>query len=422
MVIEMLSTGDEVLQGDIVDTNAAWAGQQLAECGLKFARRQTIADDLSTLVSVLDECCRRADWLLVNGGLGPTSDDLSAQAAAVLLDVPLELNQFWLENLKRWYANKQREMPESNIKQAMLPVGAELIDNPIGTACGFAIVHHDCQVLFTPGVPSEFKQMLSQQWLPRLPKGDHAPIKRFFTFGLSESGVDQRLQQLVLPAGARLGFRAARPSIEIKVFAPSALQSALREVHQQIRNILGTELFSEDSGDWAALIQQLMLAKELKLACAESCSGGLLASQLIKVAGSSGYFERGFVTYTNLAKQQMLGVSESLLTHFGAVSVEVAQAMAQGALAHSDADIALSITGIAGPDGGSDEKPVGTVCFALATETQCFSQCLQLTGRTRTAIRETAVATALDMLRRYLRQQPMWGEYDLIKRIREEQS
>ncbi|MFM2482502.1 CinA family nicotinamide mononucleotide deamidase-related protein [Celerinatantimonas sp. YJH-8] len=420
MIIEMLSTGDEVLQGDIVDTNASWVGQQLSELGLKFSRRQTVADDLPTLIEVMDEACRRADWLLVNGGLGPTSDDLSNEAAAKLLGVPLELNNRWLESIEQWYQKLDRVMPKSNIKQAMLAQGAEMIPNPIGTACGSIIRHHQCQVLFTPGVPSEFKRMVTDHWLPRLgSKNDQVTIKRFFTFGLSESGVNDRFAALQLPEHVRLGYRAARPHIEIKVFSEQCRHQETERVYQDIRHLLGAQLFSEDSGDWCALLQQQMIAKHLKLTVAESCTGGMLASQIVGQAGSSEYFERGFVTYTNLAKEQMLGVSHALLEQYGAVSTQVAAAMATGALAHSQADIALSITGIAGPGGGSESKPVGTVCFALASAGQCWVQHLQLPGRSRIAIRETAAATALDMLRRYLNQLPIAGEYDLIKRIEE---
>lgn len=418
----MLSTGDEVLQGDIVDSNAAWVGQQLLEQGLKFTRRQTVADDLEMLVDVLDESCQRADWLLVNGGLGPTSDDLSAQAAAQLLGVPLELNSYWVEQMQQWYTSKRKEMPKSNLKQAMLPQGAELVNNPIGTACGFIIRHHQCQVLFTPGVPSELKQMVNEQWLPRLQGEQKAAIKRFFAFGLSESGIAQRLDGMMLPPGFRLGYRAARPSIEVKVFSPEHATIAQQEqVNHQIRQLLGHEIFSEDTGNWAGALQQQMIERHLKLTCAESCTGGLLASQLVHESGSSAYFERGFVTYTNLAKQQMLNVDEHLLEKYGAVSNEVVLAMAQGALAHSDADIALSITGVAGPNGGSEDKPVGTVCFAIATAQKSYAQRLIVSSRGRTAVRETSVAITLDMLRRYLNDLPIFGQYDLIERVSWEQ-
>lgn len=417
----MLSTGDEVLQGDIVDTNASWVGQQLSELGLKFSRRQTVADDLSSLIEAIDEACQRSDWLLVNGGLGPTTDDLSTEAASQLLEVPLELHNEWLEAMQRWYQKLDREMPKSNIKQAMLPQGAELIDNPIGTACGFIIRHHQCQVLFTPGVPSEFKKMVTDHWLPRLGAGGDqgVTVKRFFTFGLSESGLSDRLDPLQLPSGVRLGYRSARPHIEIKIFSERYQHHEMEAVYQQIREQLGAQLFSEDHSRWCELLQQQMIAKKLRLTVAESCTGGMLASQIVAEAGSSAYFERGFVTYTNEAKQQMLEVPTNLLVTYGAVSTEVAGAMAKGALAHSEADVALSITGIAGPGGGSDEKPVGTVCFGLATDKLCVVQRQRLPGRSRTGIRETAAAVALDMLRRYLNDQPLLGDYDLIKRIDE---
>lgn len=420
MIIEMISTGDEVLQGDITDTNAAWLGQLLSDQGLRLTRRQTVADEMEEIIRALAEASQRADWVVVNGGLGPTSDDLSAEAVARFAKLPLVLHQPWLDKLESWFGAKGREMPRSNIKQAMLPEGAECIDNPVGTACGFVVRLGQCQLIFTPGVPSEFKRMMRDQWLPRLQtQGVAAPsIKRFFSFGLTESGINDRLGQLPLPAGVRLGYRSARPSIEVKVFAEHQTpDSELTELHQSIRELLGANLFSEDQGNWQQQIQQQMIDKGLKLTLAESCTGGLLASQLVHEAGSSAYLERGFVTYSNAAKQESIGVDEALIERYGAVSIEVAEAMAKGALSHSDADIALSITGVAGPTGGSDEKPAGTVCFALASQDCLVSQMLKLPSRGRTAVRETSAAIALDMLRRYLNQLPILGDYEVMTRV-----
>jgi nicotinamide-nucleotide amidase len=419
MIIEMISTGDEVLQGDIADTNAAWVGRELNELGLKITRRQTVSDDMSEIIRALTEASTRADWVLVNGGLGPTSDDLSAAAAAQFSGAPLTLDQSWLDQLTAWFEVQGRSMPQSNTKQAMLPLGAECIDNPVGTACGFVMRVGTCQFLFTPGVPSEFKLMVTQQWLPRLKgEGAAAPsVKRFYTFGVTESGLNDRLSQLDLPQGVRLGYRSERPRIEVKVFAEhSTPQDARVLLNQQIRTILGDNLFSEDDGNWQGVIQQRMIARGLKLALAESCTGGLLASQLIHEAGSSAYLDCSFVTYSNRAKVQAIGVDEAILERFGAVSPEVAAQMAMGALTHSCADIALSITGIAGPDGGSDDKPVGSVCFGFATRDGVISQSLLLPNRGRTAIRVTSAAIALDMLRRYLADLPILGEYELIQR------
>ncbi|GDY24381.1 nicotinamide-nucleotide amidohydrolase PncC [Agarivorans sp. Toyoura001] len=419
MKIEMLSTGDEVLQGDIADTNAAWCGQELNDLGLSFSRRQTVADNLDDIVDALNQAAERSDWVLVNGGLGPTSDDLSADAAAKLVGKALTLNQRWLDKLQQWYTDQNVIMPESNIKQAMLPAGAELVDNPIGTACGFIVEHAGAKLLFTPGVPSEFKRMLKEQWFPMLKAAApsaQGEVKRFYTFGLSESSLNDRFNDLVLPEGARLGYRSSRPSIEVKLFYPRQ-DEQFTQLSQHIRQELAENVFTEDQGNWALHIQQMMIAQGKKLVLAESCTGGMLAAELIAVAGSSAYLERGFVTYSNEAKQQSIGVAKETIEQFGAVSIETSQAMALGALQHSHADIALSITGIAGPEGGSEEKPVGTVCFTLAEGDCCISQQLLLSNRSRSVVRIMATAVAMDMLRRYLTNLPVAGDYQHLKRI-----
>ncbi|WP_026959700.1 CinA family nicotinamide mononucleotide deamidase-related protein [Aliagarivorans taiwanensis] len=429
--IEMLSTGDEVLQGDILDSNAGWLGQQLAECGLKFSRRQTVADDLVDIIDAMDQAAKRADWVIVNGGLGPTSDDLSAAAAAKLVGKPLVCFDDWLDKLQGWYDAQGKSMPQSNVKQAMLPEGAELVDNPIGTACGFVVGHHGARLLFTPGVPSEFKRMLSDYWFPLLSayqqqeqqqqQGQQLGVKRFYTFGLSESSLSDRLDSMALPQGMRLGYRSARPTIEVKLFGDTN-QPEFATTAQQLAEELGSHVFSEDRGDWSKYLGELLIAAKAKLALAESCTGGLIASELVAIPGSSAYLERGFVTYSNQAKMECLGVDEALLESFGAVSIEVAQAMAKGALTNSGADIALSVTGVAGPGGGSDEKPVGTVCFALATPDQCFSQRLKLAGRSRSAVRLVSAYVALDMLRRYLTGQEVCAVYDSMQTVDRQQS
>ncbi|BEU02526.1 nicotinamide-nucleotide amidohydrolase PncC [Agarivorans sp. OAG1] len=419
MKIEMLSTGDEVLQGDIADTNAAWCGQELNELGLSFSRRQTVADNMDDIVDALQQAAERSDWVLVNGGLGPTSDDLSAEAAARLTACELELNQDWLKQLEAWYVAQNTKMPESNIKQAMLPKGAVLVDNPIGTACGFIVEHAGAKLIFTPGVPSEFKRMLKEQWFPQLiaaAPNAQAKVKRFYTFGLSESSLSDRFKDLALPEGVHLGYRSARPSIEVKLFYPREAPQ-YEQLSQVVRNELADHVFTEDQGNWALHLQQLMIAQGKKLALAESCTGGMLAAELIAVAGSSAYLDRGFVTYSNQAKQQSIGVPTATIEQYGAVSIETSQAMALGALKHSEADIALSVTGIAGPSGGSEEKPVGTVCFTLAEGDKCISQQLLLSNRSRSVVRIMSTAVAMDMLRRYLTGSPVLGDYQHLKRI-----
>jgi nicotinamide-nucleotide amidase len=233
---------------------------------------------------------------------------------------------------------------------------------------------------------------------------------------LSESSLSDRFDQLELPKGVRLGYRSARPSIEVKLFYPSKTQQFDRLI-EKIRTELAEHVFTEDQANWALHLQQMMIAAGKKLVLAESCTGGMLASELVAVAGSSAYVERGFVTYSNLAKQQSIGVAGSVIEQFGAVSIETSQAMALGALKHSDADIALSVTGIAGPSGGSDEKPVGTVCFTLAEGEHCISQQLLMSNRSRSVVRVMSTAVAMDMLRRHLTGVPVVGEYQHLKRI-----
>ncbi|GAA5214578.1 CinA family nicotinamide mononucleotide deamidase-related protein [Corallincola platygyrae] len=419
--IVMISTGDEVLQGDIVDTNAAWLSQQLNENGLQMSWRLTVADELSDLSRAFSEASQYADWIIVNGGLGPTSDDLSAEAAANALGEPLKEFTSWIDVLLERYQSRGRVMPESNRKQALLPVSAVLIDNPVGSACGFVIELNGARLLFTPGVPSEFKLMVKEQILPRiLDAVEVTPpaMYRWLTFGLSESRLNDFLGKIELLEGMTLGYRSAMPSIEVKLKVVQGIeQQTVEHVISQIVDALGDNLFCHHNKGFAAEIQSLMLSREASLALAESCTGGMLASELVALAGSSAYFQRGYVTYSNEAKQQDINVPAQILEQYGAVSEQVAIAMAEGARAKAGTDYALSITGIAGPDGGTEEKPVGTVGFALATPDRTYSQLLRLPNRGRGLVRSVAAAMAMDMLRRYLIGKPVFGEYEFIKRV-----
>ncbi|RKF15775.1 CinA family nicotinamide mononucleotide deamidase-related protein [Alginatibacterium sediminis] len=421
--IEMLSTGDEVLQGDIADTNAAWLGQKLGDLGLKFQSRHTVADDLDDLVSSMRECAKRSDWVFVNGGLGPTSDDCSAQAAARLLGVELELYQPWLEQLQQWYARKNLVMPQSNAKQAMLPKGAEFVDNPVGTACGFIIEYEGAKLIFTPGVPSEMKKMALEQWFPRLPVSFDTGVKRFYSFGLSESWLNDKIDKLTLPLGARIGYRSARPSIEIKIFYDGRCGVDTRlSFEAQVRELIGSFLFCEDQGNWAQSLQDEMLVRKLKLSLAESCTGGMIADQLVAQAGSSAYFVGGIVAYSNSVKSQILKVSDKDLAQYGAVSLSVVEQMAQGVRQVLGSDIGIATSGVAGPDGGSESKPVGTVCFAISTANASFSQTLKFSSPGRHPIRVMATAVAMDMLRRYLNGLSLSADYQLASRIEQQGS
>lgn len=419
MKLEMISTGEEVLSGQIVDTNAAWFSAAMGELGLELQRRFTLGDRLQDLIDLFLERSKHADLILVNGGLGPTSDDLSAAAAAQAMGVPLQENQLWREHLEDWFHSRGREMPASNLKQCLLPAGAVLVDNPRGSAPGFRIKLNRAWLFFTPGVPTEFQAMVEQQFLPFLrsefPPPQASGLHKLLTLGHGESSLADRLDALPLPAGISLGYRPSPPHVEIKVFArgASALQ-ALPSVIASVRHILGAAVVSERFPSIAEEVHTLLREQGKSLALAESCSGGMLASQLVEYPGSSDYLQHSVVSYSNAAKEQLLDVPAATLSSFGAVSLEVAEAMAEGARRVLDADFALAITGIAGPDGGSAEKPVGTVVIALADRQQVQVQRLQLSQRSRRLVRIMSCAVALDMLRRGLLQQPAIVSYPFL--------
>ena len=424
MKVEIITTGEEVLSGQILDTNASWLSEILQQAGLPVTRRTTLGDRREDLVQGLLERSKVADLIIVNGGLGPTVDDLSAEVAGLALAEPLLRFEAWVKVLEERFAKMGRTMSPSNLKQALLPRSAEIIDNPVGTACGFVIRLNGAELYFTPGVPHELKRMIRGEILPRILKQSgirtHSLLKRLHTFGLAESHVGELLQTIELPSGLSLGFRTHIPSIEVKIMgrgpALSALEAQMEAAVAAVRGVLGEWVFCEDDYGLACQIQALMVSKGHRLALAESCTGGMISEQLVSVADSSQYFERGYVTYSNAAKIEMLAVPAELIKAHGAVSLQVARAMACGARTHAPVSHALAVTGLAGPGGGTAEKPVGTVGFALATAEGVVSQVLVLPDWGRTRIRLLAAAIALDMLRRHLTGLPVCATYDLLIR------
>lgn len=282
--VEMLSTGDEVLHGQIVDTNAAWLADVLFQHGLPMTSRSTVGDALPSLVEALQSRSQIADVLIVNGGLGPTSDDLSALAAATASNSHLVLHQEWLEKMEAWFAGRGRVMAPSNRKQAEIPANAELIDNPVGTACGFALQLNRCWIFFTPGVPSEFKVMVEQEILPRLQARFDLPepplCLRLTTFGRGESDIAAELEPLPLPEGVVMGYRSSMPIIEIKLTGPASQRVAMEQVWQQVRLLLAECTIFEGTEGLPVWLAQQLAARGLTLAVSESYTAGLLQWQL----------------------------------------------------------------------------------------------------------------------------------------------
>ena len=403
----IVSQGEEILTGLVTDTNANFLCGRLTDLGLRVRGVITAGDRTEEIASALSRATEAADVVVCTGGLGPTDDDLTAEAAALAFGRPLEFDPDAMAQVEQRFAVIGRSPARSDRRQAMLPRGAQLVPNALGTAPGFSIETkpgHRCW--FLPGVPSEMKPMWYDSVAPgaRAMLNQSPPLRLIFrVLGRGES----RLQDLLgdLPErypGIELGFRAHMPENQVKLVADAALSSVLAQAAASVRERLGNDLFSEDEDvGLAEVVEQLLLARGERLALAESCTGGLIGHLCVSVPGSSQWLDRDFVTYSNEAKEQMVAVQKETLREFGAVSEETATEMAQGARAAAATHWAVAVTGISGPSGGSADKPVGTTCFAVAGPAGTRSRTLRF-GRDRNSNRSWAAAIALDMLRRQL--------------------
>lgn len=405
MKIATLSIGDELLCGEVVDTNAAHIAAGLYDAGARVLRHLTVGDDEDAIVAALSELASASDALIVTGGLGPTPDDLTAAAAARAAGTRLELCDAALQHLARFAERISGDLHPANQRQALLPKGCSLIANPLGTACGFTLDIGACVVSFLPGVPFEMERMLKDSVLPALieRQGGQAGLRTTFKlFGISEAAAAARLHGC-LAAGppVQLAYCVKFPEIHLILRSQAQHRELLEAAAAAVRDRLGSFIFAEDDQTMDTALASLFKGSGLSLALAESCTGGMIAARITALPGSSSYFLEGDVTYSNEAKTRMLQVPEELIAEKGAVSAEVACAMATGARLAAGSDLALSVTGIAGPDGGTPEKPVGTVFMALADATSCRVSRYNFQGD-RAGVRSITCFTALDWLRTYL--------------------
>ncbi|EOC5413112.1 nicotinamide mononucleotide deamidase-related protein YfaY [Klebsiella quasipneumoniae] len=387
--VEMLSTGDEVLHGQIVDTNAAWLADFFFNQGLPLTRRNTVGDDLDALVAILRERSEQADVLIVNGGLGPTSDDLSALAAATAKGEGLILHPEWLETMTRFFAERGRPMAESNRKQAEIPASAEMINNPVGTACGFAIQLNRCLMFFTPGVPSEFKVMVEQEILPRLRQRFTLPeppvCLRLTTFGRSESELAQNLNPLTLPPGVVMGYRSSMPIIELKLTGPAEQRDAMLALWPEVRKVAGDSLIFEGTEGLPAQIARCLQERQLSLTLSEQFTGGLLALQLSR-AGAPLLASEVVPAQEETLAQAARWAAERRINHFAGL------ALAVSGQENDHLNVALA-------------TPEGT--FALRVK---FS----VTRHSLAVRQEVCAMMALNLLRRWLNGQPLASEHGWI--------
>lgn len=421
---EIVSIGTELLLGDVLDTNSKFFASELARIGIDCFYRSTVGDNKDRIKSTLKVAFDRSDIVITSGGLGPTADDLTTECIAEMFGVPLQLDEKVLAEIEAMFSERKLVMPETNKKQAMRPHGANILPNRNGTAPGIIwLVSRDIlsahgiseperkRVVMTfPGVPSELISMWTETARDYI-------IKNFLTgaifsvelkhYGIGESALAEKYGHLLYGLSPSVAPYAGQGECRLRVAAKAASMEEARElvmpVVEQIRRESGTLCYGQDDDNLETVVGRLLVSKGMTLSVAESCTGGLVSKRLTDVAGSSKYTKLNVVTYANEAKQAVLKVSSEILDKYGAVSAECAEAMAVGVRAFGQANIGLSITGIAGPDGGTAEKPVGTIFVGLAYEGGCTVKKLELGSRVgRQDIRLRTSSAALNMVRLHL--------------------
>lgn len=408
----ILSTGDELTTGRTADTNASFIADKVVAAGLEVVSIMVVGDYPDRIAWAWRESMRHAEVIISTGGLGPTADDLTTETLAQVTGRRLVLDPDSAARIRRLFESMGRVMPENNLKQAQFPEGAVIIPNELGTAPGFRLdlttEHGTRHLIVLPGVPREMKPMIEEQvlpWIQQARGGDEVYVSHVFqTFGISESALDELVADCVAPDEGRVAFRAAFPQISVRLTvhgAPAEAPARLAALAARLRQRTGAYVYGEGETTMEAVVGDLLKQRRLTIALAESCTGGLVGHRITNVPGSSTYLKGGVVAYADEIKQQSLGVRAETLAAHGAVSEATAIEMAGGARRVLGADLGLAVTGIAGPDGGTPDKPVGTVCFALVSATAAYHRRYQLWGN-REWVKLLSSQIALDWVRRYL--------------------
>ncbi len=409
MIAEIITIGDELLNGSRIDTNSVFLAGRLNDIGLEVGFITTTGDGMNMLVEAFHQALRRADIILTTGGLGPTDDDITKKAICKVFKRNLIFHENVLEELQNRFAARGLKMPAINQNQALLPQGAKFLANATGSALGIVIDEQGKFFCAMPGVPSEMKHMVDQELVPILKNliGPAVIVRhRIRTAGIMESA----LAELIRPAltfadGVSLAYLPSIRGVDLCIrgvgTVAEEVRSAVGILADGIRSVAERYIYTEDDRELEEIVGELLVAKNLTIAVAESCTGGLVGGRITSVPGASRYFKGGIVAYANDVKEQRLGVPAEILEQFGAVSAETAMAMAAGAASALGADIGLSTTGVAGPTGGSEEKPVGTVFVGLSVAGDVSAMKFNL-GVDREPIRGRTVTIALEMVRKKL--------------------
>jgi len=405
MLIEIITIGDEILIGQIVDTNSAWMAVELNKAGFAIAQITSVHDDAQHIINALDAAFTRADIVLFTGGIGPTKDDITKQTLCKYFDTKLVFNQSVLDNIEHLLANRQRALNELTSSQAMVPENCTVIQNPVGTAPITWFEKNGKVIVSMPGVPNEMKNAMVSEIIPRLQKRFETPVilhKTIIVKGYPESALALKIAdwENSLPEHLHLAYLPTYGIIRLRISGSSenelALDFEINQYANQLSEILGDAIVAFEDISLEVLIGKILRNKKLTIATAESCTGGNIARKITEVAGSSEYYNGSVVAYSNEIKQQLLRVPEEILTHHGAVSAQTVEAMAIGARRLLHCDVAIATSGIAGPDGGTPEKPVGTVWIAVSTAHETTSKMYQFgTNRIQNIERTTQSAFLL---------------------------
>lgn len=407
----LISIGDELLIGQTINTNVAFIGNLISDNNILIVKTSAIGDNTKVILDELEFASERADLIICTGGLGPTHDDVTRNTFVEYFKTELVQNDEVLEDIKSMLKRRGREMKKSHEDQAMVPKIADVIRNENGTAPGYWIETNNKIFIVMPGVPYEMKAMMSNYVIPKLIERIGTPeefIKKITlqTTGLPESAVAERLGDINdLLHGAQLAFLPNQYGVRLRITVKSKIEEEannhLIEIEQKIRSIVGRYIYGRDDENLEDVVGRLLKERELRIAVAESCTGGGLADRITNINGSSKYFERGIVTYSNAAKVELLKVDEDVMIEKGAVSAEVAMQMAEGIKSISGVDVGVSLTGIMGPTGGVTDKPVGTVYIGYSDDKVCTAKRFQF-GENRILNKNRATQAALEMVRRSL--------------------
>lgn len=410
MIVEIVTTGTELLLGQIINTNSAYMAEGLNNIGFDVLYQSTVGDNRVRMEHVLAHALTRADIVITSGGLGPTQGDITKEVTAKLFNRELKLHEESLDRIKSHFKKIDRIMTDNNIRQAMIPVGAKAITNYAGTAPGVMIENEGKVIINLPGPPSEMKDMFDRSIKPFLKEKygyKSVIISRVLnTFGIGESSLEEQIKDLILAQKNPTLALLVRPSgviirITAKAEKAEVARNLIATMETEVRRRIGQYIYAVDDENMEDTVGAILKQKQLTIGCAESCTGGLLTSRLTDVAGSSAYVKGSIISYTNEVKSDELGVLRELLQTKGAVCEDVAKAMAEGIALKMHTDIGVGITGIAGPDGGTDEKPVGLVYIAVAGKNGTTIAKNVFSGK-RKAIKYRTTQTALDMIRHYI--------------------